>query len=144
MPSRFLSRRRALQVLYECDLRKVDPAEAVRDYYGTLYSEENESRPDVDEFMEALVVGTYSVREEIDELIGRFAEHWKVERMAMVDRNVLRLAIFEIKYNRTPAAIVIDQAIELARKFSGDEAARFINGVLDAFWKSESATAAAP
>jgi len=115
----------------------VDPAEAMRDFYATLYSEENEARPELDEFMESIVVGAYSVRQEVDEMLSKYSANWKVDRMALVDRNVLRLAIYELKYSKTPAPVVIDQAIELARKFSGEEAARFVNGILDAYWKTK-------
>jgi N utilization substance protein B len=137
MPSRHLSRRRALQMLYECDLRRLGPEDAMRDYYGTLYSEENPERPGPDGFVEQLVLGTHSILDSIDQLLGRYSEHWKVERMPMVDRNILRMAVYEMMHTPTPPAVVIDEAIELARKFSGDESARFINGVLDALCKGE-------
>ncbi|MBI2686825.1 MAG: transcription antitermination factor NusB [Acidobacteria bacterium] len=137
MPSRHLSRRRALQLLYECDLRKIAPDDALKDYFQTLYTEENEQQPSQDEFMEQLLYGVIRDKELLDALITRRSENWKLERMPMVDRNVLRLAAWEMLRTPTPAAVVIDQAIELARKFSGDESARFVNGVLDALRKGE-------
>lgn len=137
MPSRHLSRRRALQLLYECDLRKVGPEDALRDYFQTLYTEENEDMPAQDQFMEELVYGVIRDQEVLDALITRRSENWKLERMPMVDRNVLRLAAFEMLRTQTPPAVVIDQAIELARRFSGEESARFVNGVLDALRKGE-------
>jgi N utilization substance protein B len=69
---------------------------------------------------------------EIDARIARHAEHWRVERMPAVDRNILRLAVFEMTAEKTPAPVVIDEAIELARKFSSESSAQFVNGVLDA------------
>ena len=137
MPSRHLSRRRALQLLYECDVRKIEPDDAMRDYYQTLYTEENEGLPEPDAFMELLLRGTFREQELLDALITRRSEHWKLERMPVVDRNLLRLAAFELLRTETPAAVVIDEAIELARRFSGDESARFVNGVLDAMRKGD-------
>lgn len=137
MPSRHLSRRRALQMLYECDMRKVSPQDAMRDFYHTLYSEENEAVPDADAFLEQMVMGVFQEIEFLDAVITRRSEHWKLERMPVVDRNVLRLAAWEMLRTDTPAAVVIDQAIELARRFSGEESARFVNGVLDALRKGE-------
>ena len=137
MPSRHLSRRRALQLLYECDVRKIAPDDAIRDYYHTLYTEENEGLVEPDAFMEILLRGTFQEQELLDALITRRSENWKLERMPVVDRNLLRLAAFELLRTETPAAVVIDEAIELARRFSGEEAARFVNGVLDAMRKGD-------
>ncbi|MFN0101107.1 MAG: transcription antitermination factor NusB [Bryobacteraceae bacterium] len=137
MPSRHVSRRRALQLLYECDVRKIAPEDAMRDYYHTLYTEENEDLPAPDPFMEQLLYGAYQEQELIDALITRRSENWKLERMPLVDRNLLRLAAYELLRTETPAAVVIDQAIELARRFSGDDSARFVNGVLDAMRKGD-------
>ena len=69
---------------------------------------------------------------EVDEQIARHAEHWRMERMPAVDRNILRLAVYEMTRGGTPAAVTIDEALELARKFSGEESVQFVNGVLDA------------
>jgi N utilization substance protein B len=68
----------------------------------------------------------------IDDLIGKHSEHWRIERMPVVDRNILRLAIYEMSKMATPSAVVIDQALELARRFAGEESIGFLNGVLDA------------
>ena len=70
--------------------------------------------------------------EEIDERITRHAEHWRIERMPTVDRNILRLAVYEMLHSDTPAPVVIDEALELARRYSNEESVQFINGVLDA------------
>ena len=69
---------------------------------------------------------------EVDALISSHAEHWRLERMPAVDRNILRLAIYEMRNTETPAPVVIDEALELARRFSNEESVHFINGVLDA------------
>lgn len=140
MPSRHLSRRRALQLLYECDMRKIGPEDAMRDYFHTLYTEENEVMPPPDVFMEQMLFGAHAELEFLDAVITRRSDNWKLERMPVVDRNILRLAAWELLRTQTPAAVVIDQAIELARRFSGDESARFVNGVLDALRKGEDST----
>ena len=87
--------------------------------------------------METLLRGAFQEQELLDALITRRSENWKLERMPVVDRNLLRLAAYELLRTETPAAVVIDEAIELARRFSGDESARFVNGVLDAMRKGD-------
>lgn len=132
MAARHRSRKRALQVLFEWDMRRESADRAISHYYETLYSEESEKPPKPDRFMEELVRGTVANVEAIDKRIEAKAEHWRLDRMAAVDRNVLRLAVYELDAKAVPAAIVIDEALELARQFSGDESLSFINGVLDA------------
>lgn len=107
-------------------------AEAIESFYETLYSVETPVRPEADEFMERLATGTSSAAAAIDERIAAKAAHWSIERMPVVDRNILRLAVFEMTNLGTPAAVAIDEALELARQFAGDESVAFINGVLDA------------
>ncbi len=133
MPARHRSRQRALQVLYLWDLRKQDVGEAISSFYETLASDEDHpGSADPDEFMEALVRGTAEKAPGIDQRISNRSEHWRLERMPAVDRNILRLAVYEMSELKTPAPVVIDEALELARQFSGDESVSFINGVLDA------------
>jgi N utilization substance protein B len=132
MPARHRSRYRAVQILYECDLRALPAGEAIRHFYDGLYSEEHDQPPAPDPFMESLVHGTLAGRAAIDERLSRLSAHWRLERMSVVDRNILRLAVFEMQQGETPPAVVIDEAVELARRLSGEESAAFINGVLDA------------
>ena len=133
MSARHRSRARALQVLFLWDLRKQDVGEAISSFYETLGSEENEpTRTDSDEFMETLVRGAVQNAASIDKVISDKSANWRIERMPAVDRNILRLAVFEMGDLKTPAAVVIDEALDLARQFSGDESVAFINGVLDA------------
>lgn len=87
-----------------------------------------------------MLFGAHAELEFLDAVITRRSDNWKLERMPVVDRNILRLAAWELLRTQTPAAVVIDQAIELARRFSGDESARFVNGVLDALRKGEDST----
>jgi N utilization substance protein B len=132
MPARHRSRQRALQVLFQMDLYPQEVDSAIERYYDTLWNEEGNPPTGRDDFMEELVRGAVASTPEIDGRISKNSEHWRIERMPVVDRNILRLAIFEMSHRDTPAAVVIDEALELARQFSGDESVAFINGVLDA------------
>ena len=84
------------------------------------------------DFANNLVTGTLKELETIDDRIRTRAEHWRIERMAIVDRNVLRLAVYEFLFEDTPHTVVINEALEIARRFSTFEATQFINGILDA------------
>jgi N utilization substance protein B len=120
--------------------------ETIHAFYDTLHAEgapepaeesdEEESPHDGrDVFMEELAKGASAMAPDIDHRISEKSAHWKLERMPIVDRNILRLAIYEMSRQDTPAVVVIDEALELARQFSGDESVAFINGVLDAVHK---------
>jgi N utilization substance protein B len=135
MPSRHRSRQRALQVLFQADIRGQAPEEAIAVFYRNVCSspdEEEEQTPVPDPFMEELVRGVMASMAEIDRSIAGHSEHWRLERMPIVDRNILRLAAYEMTGIGTPAAVVIDEALELARRFSSGESVAFVNGVLDA------------
>ncbi len=132
MPSRFKSRQQALQMLFVWDVRRQPIQEVVRDYYGSLVLEEDGPEEGHDSFAEDLAMGTIRSLEDIDALIVKHSDHWRIERMPVVDRNILRLGIYEMSQMATPSAVVIDQALELARRFAGDESIGFLNGVLDA------------
>jgi transcription antitermination protein NusB len=129
MPSRSRSRQRALQILFSWDARQQSVDDAIDAYFSTLSEQE---RPEHDAFAAELVRGAVQNAADIDARIAKHAEHWRLERMPAVDRNILRLAVFEMTRDKTPAPVVIDEAIELARKFSGESSAQFVNGVLDA------------
>ena len=135
MPARRRSREHALQVLFAWDQRKQPIEDAIAAFYETLSSQGPDDEPgaaDADDFMESLVRGTVAKSAEIDQRIVAKSENWRLERMPAVDRNILRLAVYEMAEVGMPAAIVIDEALELARQFSGDESVAFVNGVLDA------------
>ena len=141
MPSRHRARQRALQVLYQWDMRKHTVSESIEGFYHSLAREEGEPRVPRDTFMESLVRGTVEQAAKIDDMIQKHAEHWRIERMPTVDRNVLRLAVYEMLHTDTPPAVLIDEALELARQFSGEESVHFVNGVLDAVHRDTSRTA---
>src|SRR5580693_7948074 len=132
MPSRRRSREQALQILYLWDARRQPLEEASAAYYDTLYSEESRTKPQPDAFVNRLVTGAVEHVEELDRRITQHAEHWRIERMPSVDRNILRLAAYEMMHCDTPAPVVIDEALELARRYSNEESVQFVNGVLDA------------
>jgi N utilization substance protein B len=129
MSSRRNSRQRALQILFLWEARRQTVDESIDAYYDTLLFEEHPQR---DPFVADLVRGTVGHLAAVDEQISRHAEHWRMERMPAVDRNILRLAVYEMIYRGTPPAVTIDEALELARKFSNEESVQFVNGVLDA------------
>jgi N utilization substance protein B len=133
MSSRRRSRQRALQILFLWDARRQPVDEAINAYYDSLYSEE---QPERDPFVADLVRGTVEHVAELDEQISKHAEHWRIERMPAVDRNVLRLAVYEMTHGGTPAPVSIDEALELARRFSNEESVQFVNGVLDAIHRA--------
>jgi N utilization substance protein B len=140
MAARHTSRRRALQVLFNWDMRRESIDAAIAHYYSTLHSDnpETEGALEEDSFMEELVRGTIAKLPEIDKRIEEKAVRWRLERMPSVDRNIIRLATYELLKADTPAPIVIDEAVDLARQFSGDESLAFVNGILDAISKQES------
>lgn len=135
MAARHRSRQRALQVLYQWDMRRQPVDDAIRSFYDTLAGAEAGPPTERDDFMESLVRGASAAAPRLDERINAKASNWKLERMPVVDRNILRLAVFEMTEGGTPAAVAIDEALELARQFAGDDAVGFINGVLDAVRK---------
>ena len=139
MASRHRSRQRAVQILYLWDVRRQPLADAIAAFYDTLYSEESEARPEQDEFMESLVHGTVEKMPDLDARICKHSDNWRMERMPAVDRNIIRMSLYEMLHGSTPPAVAIDEALELARRFSGDESVAFINGVLDALHRDISA-----
>ncbi len=134
MGSRRKGRELALQMLFQWDLSKETFA-VVR---GTFWSLNTDLDEDVCVFADHLVQGTIENIDRIDILLARHAEHWRVARMAAVDRNVLRLGTYELLYEtQTPQVVVINEALEVARKFSTPESIHFINGILDSIRKEE-------
>ncbi len=131
--ARHRSRRAALQALYASDLRARGsaPPEAPEAALDAL-AEHFELPPGARAFAKELVLGVAAEREALDARLRAVARNWRLERMALVDRNLLRLAAFEILSLGTPPAVAIDEAVELAHEFGDDASPRFVNGVLDA------------
>ncbi len=135
---RAASRQLALQVLYSVDLsasrgadEPLEPARAGAEAFESVAR--NFDLPEgARAFAKQLVSGVMERREELDQRLAEHARNWRVDRMAAVDRNVLRIAVYELLATDTPSSVVIDQAIELARRFGGDPSPAFVNGVIDA------------
>ncbi|HEU4711359.1 MAG TPA: transcription antitermination factor NusB [Pyrinomonadaceae bacterium] len=130
MGSRRKARECALQMLFAADVAEMPATEVVRSYWAEL------GEADLDEtareFATRLAAGTLQNLELLDDRIRSRAEHWRISRMAVVDRNILRLAVYEFLYEPTPRTVAINEALEIARRFSTYEATQFINGILDA------------
>ena len=129
MGARRKARECALQMLFQYDIARPGVDELILTYWEEM----NESpRSDVSDFSVKLVKGTIDNIDEIDERIRKRTEHWRISRMAVVDRNLLRLAVYEFLHEpETPKTVVINEALEIARRFSTYEATQFINGILD-------------
>ena len=135
MGARRKARELALQMLFENDIAGTDPMEMFR------RSADLQSAPEsIREFAERLVSGTLRHRDDLDAIISRQADHWRLSRMPVVDRNILRLALFELLHEpETPRPVVIDEALEIAKRFSTPRSSQFINGILDGVLKSREA-----
>lgn len=127
MGLRRTARECALQMLYEYDVGK-----HASDMILESFWEMNEQPDKVREFADHLFAGTITRMKEIDRLIQAHTKNWRLSRMAAVDRNVLRLAVYELLSDvKTPDTVVINEALEIAKKFSTNESAQFVNGILD-------------
>jgi N utilization substance protein B len=130
MGSRRKARECALQMLFAADFAEAVPEEVLQTYWVELDDSDTEAA--AREFATRLAAGTLAHLEALDERIRSRAEHWRIPRMAIVDRNILRLAVYEFLYEPTPRTVAINEALEIARRFSTYEATQFINGILDA------------
>ncbi len=132
MGPRRKAREYALQMLFQWDITH----DSVEQIVATFFQNQPEESATTVAFARDLLTGTIEHVEEIDRLIQRHAEHWRLDRMAIVDRNILRLAAQEFMYgDGTPKTVVINEAIEIARRFSSQESPQFINGILDSIKK---------
>jgi transcription antitermination protein NusB len=130
---RHKSREFALQMLFEWDMAQKDPKLVKRLFWRAARASE-----DTRKFANHLFEATVAESAAIDRLLGAVSDNWRIDRLAPVDRNILRLAIYElrIKHADTPPKVAIDEALKLAKKFSSEESPAFLNGVLDAALKS--------
>lgn len=126
MGKRRTARELALKLLFQIDVGKVAMEEVLAQAW-----EANRYSPDTLEFTRQLVEGTVAQRKTIDSVITKYAQEWSLSRMANVDRNILRLAVYEILYlPDIPPSVSIDEAVELAKKYSTGESGKFVNGIL--------------
>nr|WP_296072889.1 transcription antitermination factor NusB [uncultured Actinoplanes sp.] len=128
MPARRKARKRALEVLYEADLRNLPPREVLQTYLDRI----EKPHPDHLPYAVGLVEGVSDHLDRIDELIASYAEGWTIDRMPVVDRNLARIAIYELLYvPEIDDPVAISEAVELAKTMSTDDSPRFLNGILD-------------
>ena len=131
MGDRRKARELALQMLFQVDVT----SQSVEEVFATFFAS-HKFKPDVVEFAQRVVKGSVEHRKEIDHLISTTTENWKMDRMATVDRNILRIAVYEFLYEETvPKKVAINEALEIAKKYSTAESVQFINGVLDGIKK---------
>ncbi|MDE3110091.1 MAG: transcription antitermination factor NusB [Acidobacteriota bacterium] len=131
MALRRKSREFALQMLFQWEVTRQDPKRLEKIFWKSARAEERTR-----EFADQLFEGAVALVPEIDALVASLSENWQLDRLASVDRGILRLAICELRLGTAPAKVVIDEALELAKKFSSAESPAFLNGVLDAAYKS--------
>ncbi len=133
--SRRIARELALQALFQLDFNQVTPEEALQNVC--------DERPKISvqslEYARTLLMGTLTQRECIDRLITNMSKDWKLDRMPSVDRNIIRLALFEMEYSteKLSAGVIINEAVELAKAFATDESGKFVNGVLGSLVKQQ-------
>ena len=129
MSTRSKARKAALDILYESDIRNLSPLDILRD-------RESDIEFVIRDFTKQLVLGVAQNRERIDEIILMRAKGWAIDRMPVVDRNILRLAVQELLFDKsTPYSVVIDEAVELAKSLSTDDSSEYVNGVLGAIYE---------
>ena len=131
MSLRHKAREYALQMLFQWEIGRQDPRR-IEEGFWRMARAEKTTRALAQEFFENAVAGAT----ELDALIAAHAKNWRLERMAVIDRAILRLAACELRAGKTPPKVVLDEAVELAKTFSSQEAASFVNAVLDAVLKS--------
>ncbi len=135
MGARHEGREAALRMLYQSELSGDGMESVVKTYFRSDLLDDSLGETSR-RFAEHLVRGIVKRREELDRLITQGSSHWRIERMAAVDRNVLRLALFELVDDpETPAPVILDEAVELAKLYGGEESGAFVNGVLDGIRK---------
>lgn len=127
MGKRRSSRELALKFLYQFELNEGDLDEQIK-----LFLERNSSQEGVENFMKELVMSLVSKMKEIDEIIQKYSDHWVLDRMTVIDRNILRIGTCELLLNfSTPPKVVINEAIDIAKKYGNEDSPEFINGILD-------------
>lgn len=137
MRKRTLARECALKILYQIDITKTKKSH--KDSCDNFWAHcEDEIEPSVREFAQSLVDGTVANSEKIDGMISKYADNWQIGRMALVDRNILRMATFELLFAKeTPPKVIINEAVEIAKKYGDVDSGKFVNGILDKINKTE-------
>jgi N utilization substance protein B len=127
------SREIAVQILYQIEIMEQTPEFGVSVFFDNFEVKDN-----VVDYAKVLVFGVHEHLDELDLRIEEFSKHWKIDRMTAIDRNILRLSAYELLYNNdVPTKVCINEALEIAKRFSSEDSSSFINGILDAITKSE-------
>jgi len=135
MRKRTLARECALKILYRIEITKDAFDSSIKDFWSNMQKLDNK---ETQEFSNALVKGTCENLAKIDEIISKYAENWDITRIAVIDKNILRMAIFEMLYlEDIPPNVSINEAIELAKKYGDMDSGKFVNGILDKIKKME-------
>lgn len=135
MSRRSRARAIVLQILYQDDLNPTQPEDVKIRFVNSRLKNNQE----LVKFADGLIVGVRENRDSLDEKLSKIADNWRLSRMAATDRNVLRLGAYELLHTDTPPPVVINEAIELARRYGSDQSAQFVNGVLDRLLKRSKA-----
>ena len=135
MALRTKGREFAMQMLFQWDMSKQDVGKLEKKFWSNAKAADATR-----EFANRLFEGTAKDIPVLDEMIVKHADNWRFERLAAIDRAILRLAIYELRHTATPAKVVLNEAIELAKKFSSEDSGSFVNGILDAFRKTLTTT----
>ena len=134
MRKRTQAREIALKILYQIDIAHHDAEKVMEDFF--TYSDGMDG--DIKEFSKKIVLGTTNNLESLDKKIAEFATNWELKRMAIIDRNILRLACFELMFlDDIPSKVTINEAVELAKKYGGIDSGKFVNGILDKINKTD-------
>ena len=134
MRKRTKAREYALQLLYQVDISRLDAVHEIDEFW-----QYHHVAPEVRTFADRLVRGTLQHAQEIDRLIAACANNWDIARMAVVDRNILRMGVFELLHaDDAPPKVCLNEAVELAKRFGDEESSRFVNGILDTIHKRHS------
>jgi transcription antitermination protein NusB len=134
MSLRTKAREFAMQMLFQWDMSQQDPAKLEVKFWRAAKAADATR-----DFANQLFEGTARDTQVLDQIIGKHAENWRFERLAAIDRAILRLAIYELRATDTPPKVVLNEAIEMAKKFSSEDSGAFVNGILDAFRKTMAA-----
>ena len=134
MRKRSQARDWALKILYQSDITK----RTIEDSAEHFWSNEESPDAEIQEFSKRLVMGVQTNHADIDSIISKYATNWQIKRMAVIDKNILRLGVFELKYaSDIPPKVTINEAVELAKKYGDYESSKFVNGILDKIHKTE-------
>ena len=133
MRSRTKARGLALEFLYRVDITKEEAASVLAPFW-----QEHKAAQPIKEFATRIIQGTLANSATIDQMISKYAQNWQLKRMAVIDRNILRLSCFELLFSKDiPPKVSINEAVELAKKYGDTESSKFVNGILDKIHKSE-------